>query len=516
MGATDGPLKGPDLASGVPFDSLREGEPLLGHAGGEAALLVRFGDEAHAVGATCSHYGGPLAEGLAVDGTVRCPWHHACFDLRTGETLGGPALTDLPCFEVRRDGDLIRVLGKRDARPRALPVDTKAPTSVVIVGAGPAGTACAEALRREGYAGPITLLGTEAPVDRPNLSKDYLAGSAPEEWLPLRAPETLAAAKIALALESPVVRIDVAARRVSLASGASIEYGALVLATGAEANRLSIEGADQAHVHVLRTLADARAIVAAAAKAQRAVVIGTSFIGLEAAAALRARGLEVTVVGPDAVPLARILGEAVGALVRGVHEEKGVRFRLGRKPARISERDVSLDDGDVLPADLVVMGVGVRPRTELAEAAGLRVDRGVVVDEAMRTSAPDVYAIGDVARYPYAGELVRIEHISVAERHGRTAALSMLGRPPRIRDVPFFWSAHHDLTLSYVGHAERFDRTVVVGSLATRDAIVGYLQGGAVHAVLTVNRDGESLAAERAFEKGDPSGLLGLLGLAAG
>lgn len=373
MGATDGPLKGPDLASGVPFDSLREGEPLLGHAGGEAALLERFGDEAHAVGATCSHYGGPLAEGLAVDGTVRCPWHHACFDLRTGEALGGPALTDLPCFEVRRDGGLIRVLGKRDVRPRALPVDTKAPTSVVIVGAGPAGTACAEGLRREGYAGPITLLGTEAPVDRPNLSKDYLAGSAPEEWLPLRSPEALAAAKIALALESPVVRIDVAARRVSLG-----------------------------------------------------------------------------------------------------------------------------------------------PRTELAEAAGLRVDRGVVVDEAMRTSAPDVYAIGDVARYPYAGELVRIEHISVAERHGRTAALSMLGRPPRIRDVPFFWSAHHDLTLSYVGHAERFDRTVVVGSLATRDAIVGYLQGGAVHAVLTVNRDGESLAAERAFEKGDPSGLLGLLGLAAG
>ena len=512
MGTSDGSLSGPDFASGVPFEQLREGEPLLGHINGEAAILVRVGDEAHALGATCAHYGGPLAEGLVVDGTVRCPWHHACYDLRTGEVLGAPALSSIPCYEVRREVNLLRVLGKKPERAKAAGPSSSHPSSVVIVGAGPAGISCAESLRREGYAGPITLIGTEAPVDRPNLSKDYLAGNAPEEWLPLRTADALEEERVALKLESPARRIDLAARRLELSNGESLDYGALVLATGAEPIRLPIDGAGLPHVHVLRTLADSRAIVAASATARSAVVIGSSFIGLEAAASLRTRGLDVTIVGPETLPLARVLGDEVGAFVKRIHESKGERFRLQRKPVRVTASKVVLDDGEELAADLVVMGVGVRPRLELAEAAGLRTDRGVVVDERMRTSDPHVFAVGDIARFPYDGELVRIEHIGVAERQGRTAAFAMLGHTPKVRDVPFFWSAHHDVTLSYIGHAERFDRVVVAGSLDARDATVGYLERDRVRAVLTVNRDRAGLLAERAFETGDHATLLELVG----
>jgi NADPH-dependent 2,4-dienoyl-CoA reductase/sulfur reductase-like enzyme/nitrite reductase/ring-hydroxylating ferredoxin subunit len=513
MATSDGSLKGPDLASGVAFDLLHEGEPLLGHTNGEAAIVVRVGSEVHAVGATCAHYGGPLAEGLVVDGTVRCPWHHACFDLRTGKVLGAPALSDIPCYEVRREGKLVRVLGKKARNVEIGGTGSGGPSSVVIVGAGPAGTSCAESLRREGYGGPVTLIGTEGPVDRPNLSKDYLAGNAPEEWLPLRSAEDLRKQNITLELGDPVRAIDAAARRVERANGAPLTYGALVLATGAEPIRLPIDGAKLPHVHLLRTLADSRAIVAACATAHRVVVIGASFIGLEAAASLRTRGLDVTVVAPEAVPLARIVGDEVGALVKRIHEDKGERLLLGRKPVRITETNVTLDDGEELAADLVVMGVGVRPRLELAEAAGLKTDRGVIVDDHMRTSNEHMFAVGDIARYPYDGQLVRIEHIAVAERQGRTAALAMLGRAPAIRDVPFFWSAHHDVTLSYIGHAEKFDRVVVSGSLTARDATVGYVEGSRVRAVVTINRDRVGLLAEKAFERGDQPALLDLLGI---
>ncbi len=512
MGTSDESLEGPDLASGVALEGLREGEPVLGHAHGEAVMIVRVGDTAHALGAKCSHYGGPLSEGLVVDGTVRCPWHHACFDLRTGEVLGAPALSSIPCYEIRREGNLVRVLGKKSAGAEVEVAGAAPPPSVVIVGAGPAATSCAEALRRAAYTGAITLVGTEAPVDRPNLSKDYLAGNAPEEWLPLRTEADLAARGITLELGNVARRIDLTARSVELSNGAALTYGALVLATGAEPIRLSIEGAELPHVHLLRTLADSKAVVAAAETARSAVVIGASFIGLEVAASLRIRGLDVTVVGPEASPLARILGDEVGAFVKRIHEGKGERFRFGRKPVRVASNAVVLDDGTEVPADLVVMGVGVRPRVELAEAAGLRTDRGVLVDQHMRTSDAHVFAVGDIARFPYGGELVRIEHMAVAERQGRTAALAILGLVPRVRDVPFFWSVHHDVTLSYVGHAERFDRVIIDGSLDARDAIVGYVDGNRVRAVVTVNRDRAGLLAERAFETGDRAALLELLG----
>ncbi len=500
---TEAPLSGPDLKQGVAEADLKEGTPLLGHADGEAVVLVRDGGNIHAVGATCSHYGGPLAEGRVFGGAIHCPWHHACFDLATGRAHG-PALAAIACFDVALDGGKIRVGAKKELTPP----ERAAPSSVVIVGGGTAGVACAEALRAEGHRGTITLVSSEGsdPVDRPNLSKDYLAGSAPEEWVFLRTRDALADKSIAL-VDGSVTAIDAKAKTVRLADGATLGWDALLIATGAEPVRLTLPGVE--HAKTLRTLADSRAIAGAANASTRAVVIGASFIGLEVAASLRARGAAVIVVGPETVPLAKVLGDEVGAFVKRVHEGKGVEFRLGRRPASIAADHVMLDDGTRLEANLVVMGVGVKPRTDLAAAAGLKIDRGVVVDDQLR-AGDGIWAAGDIARYPYDGELVRIEHFQVAVRHGQAVARSMLGMPAQ-RDVPFFWSQHHDVTLGYVGHAERFDRVEVRGKLDDRDAHAVYRDGKAIRAVLTIGRDQLALDVEAAMETGDAAALEALV-----
>jgi apoptosis-inducing factor 3 len=506
-------LSGPDLAAGVPIASVQDGAPLLGHAHGEAVILVKRGAEMFAVGASCTHYGGPLAEGLIVDGTIRCPWHHACFNLRTGEATGAPALSDLPCFEVITRDSRARVGVKRPPVRRRF--QGQGPPSIVVLGAGAAGAAAVEGLRREGYSGPVTLIGAEppGPVDRPNLSKDYLAGTAPEDWIPLRPASFYEELGVALLIGTPARALDTVHRQLMLADGRAVDYGTLLLATGAEPVRLKVPGVDLPHVHLLRSLADARAIVAAAAGAHRAAVIGSSFIGLEAAASLRQRGLEVEVIGRDALPLGRILGEALGRFVKSVHEEHGVRFHLSASPRAIRPGHVELESGEVVAADLVVMGVGVRPRTELAEAAGLRVQDGVVVDALMQTSAAGVFAAGDIARYPEArlGEPVRIEHWVLAERQGQAAARAMLGLGQPFGDVPFFWSVHYDVSLSYVGHAQKWDAVEVRGDLATRDAAVVFRRSGVPLAVVTVGRDRLSLEVEAALERHDLAGVEPLL-----
>ncbi len=507
-------LSGPDLTQGVEVDDVPGGGTLLGHAGGEAILLARplGADEVFAVGATCTHYGGPLAAGLLVGDQVRCPWHHACFDVRTGEAVAAPALSALPCFAVERRGSRLIVLAKRaNGLPPRRPA--RAPESVVIVGAGAAGNAAAEMLRREGYAGPVTMIGAEParPVDRPNLSKDYLAGTAPEDWVYLRAEDHYASLSVEMILGARVTALDPAARRVQLSDGTSRSYGALLLATGADPVQLQLRGAGAAPVFTLRSLADSRAIIAAAteANARRAVVIGASFIGLEAAASLRARGLEVHVVAPGSRPLGRVLGPELGDFVRGLHEEHGVRFHLGCKPAAFEAGEVSLDDGSRLPADLVVLGVGVRPSVELAERAGLQVDHGVLVDAYLETSAPGVFAAGDIARFTdvRTGERIRIEHWVVAERQGQTAARNLLGGREPFRAVPFFWSQHYDVPINYVGHAEVWDRIEVAGNLAAKDALVAFRRQERILAIATVYRDKESLEAEAMFERGDREGL---------
>ena len=498
--------EGPDFSQGVPLTDIADGGMLLGHAASEPVLVARSGGEVFAIGAECTHYHGPLAEGLRVGDTIRCPWHHACFSLRTGEALRAPALDPVMCWRVeQRDGTVIvhdRLAPAKVATPTPSPAS---PESVVIVGGGAAGQAAAEMLRREGYAGPVTMLSAEneRPYDRPNLSKDYLVGNAPEEWLPLRSAEFYAEREIVLALGARAVAIDTKAREVQLADGARHPWGALLLATGAEPNRLDIPGTELPHVHTLRSANDCRALIVGAQGARRAVVIGASFIGLEVAASLRARGLDVDVVSPEIRPMEAVFGAEIGDLVRQVHEQHGVRFHLGTTPAAIDARGVSLHNGERLGADLVVVGIGVRPLTALAETAGIAVDRGVAVNGFLETGVPGIWAVGDIARWPdrLTGEAVRIEHWVVAERQGQTAARNILGSRKRFDAVPFFWTQQHDLTLSYVGHARQWDRVEIDGNIGDRDATVSYWRGGRKLAALTIGRDLDSLGVEVELER---------------
>lgn len=500
------PSSGPDLARGLTLAQLADGAMLLGHVGEEPVLLARRGEEVFAIGAACTHYGGPLAEGLLVEDTVRCPWHHACFSLRTGEALRPPALNPLACWRVERQDDRIVVREKRMPTPHPAPLPAAGvPGSVIVLGGGAAGSSAAETLRREGYAGRITMLSADssAPYDRPNLSKDYLAGNAPEEWIPLRSPEFYREHGIDLRLGARAAAIDTARREIRLEDGGRHAYDALLLATGAEPVRLDLPGGDLPHVHYLRSLADSRAIIEKAREAQRAVVVGASFIGLEVAASLRARKLEVHVVAPESIPMERVMGREIGGLVRRLHEEHGVQFRLGTTAASIDQRNVTLKTGEALAADLVVVGVGVRPVLDLAEKAGLATDRGVAVNTYLETSVPGIFAAGDLARWPdpHTGEKIRVEHWVVAERQGQTAARNMLGRREKFYAVPFFWSMHYDIPILYAGHAERWDRIEIDGDIEAKDCRVTYRRGGRILAVATIGRDGESLRAELELER---------------
>ncbi|HKW10040.1 MAG TPA: FAD-dependent oxidoreductase [Gemmatimonadaceae bacterium] len=509
-GAAETKLSGPDLAAGIDAQTLADGEKLLGHANGEAVLLARVNGEYFAIGATCSHYGGPLAEGELVGDTVRCPWHHACFSLRSGEALRAPALNPVACWHVERRGGQI-VVGERVERsPLAPTYPGTFPKSelskVLIVGAGAAGTAAAEMLRRCGFRGDLIVVDDDSgsPYDRPNLSKDYLAGNAPEEWIPLR-PEGFYDDHQVTRVRGRAMKLDPAARTLQVEGRGALSYDALILATGAEPVRLTTPGADLPHVHYLRSLRDSRAIVAAAQLATQAVVIGASFIGLEVAASLRTRNssLTVDVVAPEVVPLERVMGRALGEFIKSLHEEHGVTFHLQQTATKIERDAVTLANGERLPADLVVIGVGVRPRLLLAQDAGLRIDKGVVVDEYLMTSAQGVYAAGDIARWPdpRSAAPIRVEHWVVAERQGQTAARNVLGARERFDQVPFFWSAHYDVSINYVGHAERWDRVDVDGSAKDRDVTVRFVDGERTTAVATIFRDKESLDAEVAMER---------------
>ena len=499
-------LNGPDFTQGVALSAVPDGAMLAGHAHGEPALLARRGDELFAIGAVCTHYGAPLAEGLLDGDTVRCQWHHACFSLRTGEALRAPALDAVSCWRVEQRDGMAYVRGKLpDAGGKPGLGTSSMPASVVIVGGGAAGNAAAEMLRREDFSGSITMLSADEalPCDRPKLSKDYLSGAADEAAVPLRSPEFYSEHGIILHLGARVASLDTANRQVQLADGSRHGYDALLLATGAEAVQLDLPGADLPHVHTLRTLADSRAIVAASATSKRAAVIGSSFIGLEVASSLRARNVEVHVVTPETCPMERLLGAEVGAFIRKLHETHGVTFHLGTTATSIDAQGVTLKTGERLAADLVVVGIGVRPALALAEQAGLATDHGVTVDEFLETSVPGIYAAGDIARWPdpLSGERIRVEHWVVAERQGQTAARNILGQRERFDAVPFFWTIQYDFGLGYIGHAEHFDQAEIAGSLEARDCAITYRQGGQKLAIAIVQRDLVGLRAEVEFER---------------
>jgi len=504
MGSTNTP----DFTKGFPVDDLQNGGMIQGRLRDEDVILARHADEFFAVGAGCTHYHGPLAEGLIVGDELRCPLHHACFSLRTGMALCAPAFDAIPRWRVERVGNRVFVREKLPALAQYPEANTKrppnSPSSVVILGGGAAGLAAADMLRRKGYEGPVTIISADdsAPYDRPNVSKDYLQEPIPDEWMNLRLPDFYREQRIDLVLNSRVSSLDLRQKQVQLEDGRTHPFGALLLATGAEVIKLPIPGARESDLFYVRTWSDARAIFKRVETAKQIVVVGASFIGLEVAASLRSRGLEVHVVAPENQPFERPLGAEVGGFFRALHESHGVIFHLGKTVTRMDGNQVTLSDGTKMQADLLILGVGVRPSVTLAEQAGLKVDRGVVVNEYLETSGPGIFAGGDIARWPdpHSGQQIRIEHWVVAERQGQVAARNILGYREPFDAVPFFWTQHFGVALRYAGHAEKWDAVEIDGSLDAKDCAVSYKQGGKTVAVATIGRDIQSLQFEAAME----------------
>jgi len=471
-------------------------------------LLARVGDNYHAVSATCPHYGGPLAEGTLCGTRVVCPWHHAAFNVVNGDMEDPPALDSLVSYALRIDGERIMLSLPDEGEDRRMPAMSKRDTSAesrqfVIIGAGAAGYAAAQTLREEGFRGSVVMITREdrAPYDRPNLSKDYLQGHAEPEWMPLRGEEFFKEHDITLLLNREVSSVDARRRTITFESGETMDYDALLVATGGAPVRLNIPGSDLKNVCVLRSFADADSIIETAKHCRRAVVVGASFIGMEAAYSLRELGLEVTVIAPSQEPFETTLGAEVGALFRRVHESHGVRFKLGSIvygfEGSHTVEAVALDNGELIETDMVVVGVGVRPVTQFLDGVELDQAGGVVVDSRLR-AADGLFAAGDITRFPdpRTGEYVRIEHWRTAQQQGRTAARNMLGRNISFDAVPFFWTRQFDIGLLYVGHAAGWDEIIYRGDVAAQDFLAFYVKDNRVLAVAGMNRDREMAAAE--------------------
>jgi NADPH-dependent 2,4-dienoyl-CoA reductase/sulfur reductase-like enzyme len=448
-----------------------------------------------------------------------CPWHHACFDIRSAVRLEPPTLNDLARFPVRLDNDDVYVTLPHDnVREPQGKVDPAEGRTFVIVGGGAAGESTAEELRRQGFRGRIVILSAvpETPVDRPNLSKDYLAGKAQPDWIPLRGLNWYADRDIDLMLNTEVTGIDPKTRTVQTADGETIRYDKLLVATGGTPRTLNnVPGFDSEGVYLLRTLGDASAIITAAEAGRRAVVIGASFIGMEVAASLRARNVEVTVVALESVPFEMNFGAAVGEMFRRAHEENGVHFRLNNGVRQFTQdngrlRSVQLSSGETLPADFAVVGVGVRPATDFLKGSGLAMeekDGSVLVNSGLQTSDPNIFAGGDIARFDMGGgNRARIEHWRLAQQHGMIAARNMLkdGADDVSHHVPFFWTTQVGISLRYVGYAGKYDDVYFRGKAANRDFIAFYVTDGKLQAAAGVKHDREMDALEFILRDGWP------------
>lgn len=492
---------------------LADGEMKQLSANGAEILLARVGEKFHAVGAHCTHYGAPLVEGVLSGERIVCPWHHACFNVTSGDIEEPPALDHLACYDLRVENDQVIVRLPDDAADRRVPAmtgrDTNDERLFVIAGGGAAGYAAAQTLREDGFAGRVLLITREdhLPYDRPNLSKDYLQGNAEPEWMPLRSADFFAEHDIEVIRNREIKHIHATHKTITFTDGKTLVCDALLLATGGVPRRLPFQSGTQENVFLLRSFDDTDAIVSAAAKGKRAVVIGASFIGMEAASSLAMRGCEVTIVAPDSAPFERILGPQIGRLFQDVHEEHGIKFKLG---ASVSGFDgetkvtaVILENGERLEADLVVVGIGVKPNTDFVEGLMLHRDAGVIVDEHMR-AADGVYAAGDIAYFPnpLTHEHQRIEHWRTAMQQGRVAAHNMAGKETPYESVPFFWTRQFDVGLLYVGHAQQWDEIVYHGELSTRDFLAFYVKDNRVLAVAGMNRDQEMAAAEELLRSG--------------
>ena len=468
---------------------------------GKEILLSKIDDKFFAIGAHCTHYGAPLAEGFLNGDRIVCPWHHACFNAKNGDLLEPPARDSLPNFKVSVEGNNVYVELPEELPFSRMPDMVKKDTEAekrkfVIAGAGVAGNAAAQAMREAGFKGEIIMITGEnhPPYDRPNLSKEYLQGEAEPDWMPLRSDDFYKEYGIELKLKTIVNAVDVANKNLSLGNDETLKYDKLLLTTGGIPRKLNIPGSDLKNIFYLRSFDDADNIIGAANNAKKAVVIGASFIALESAFGLKKRGLDVTVAAPENLPFEKIFGEEIGSLIKKQHESEGIKFKLGN---RISEfkgdsavNKVMLKDNSEIETDLVLVGIGVKPATEFLEGINLVDDGSIMVDKHFHATQ-DVYAAGDIATFadPLFGSGVRIEHYRTAEQEGRIAGFNMAGKSIEFRSDPFFWTVQAGLTINYVGHVKDWDEIIIDGNVHQKEFIAYYIKDNIILAAAGINKD---------------------------
>ena len=466
-------------------------------------LLSRINDQYYATTAFCTHNGAPLAKGVLCDERIVCPWHNACFNAIAGQQEEPPALDSLASFAVRVEGEQILVkLPEKMPQQRTLAMASAEPNAdrtFVVLGAGAAGMLAVEVLRQQGFVGKIVLVSAEEklPYDRTKLSKNYLQGKTEADELSLRSCEFYDSHDIELHFGRAVTKVDALEKKIIFSDNSELKFDSLLLATGGSARKLDVPGSDLDNIFTIRNPEDVDLILQRVDKAENAVVVGSSFIGMEAAASLTQQGLKVTVVSPSKVPFKKILGDRLGKMFQKVHEAKGVQFEFEAKATEFKGDErverVVLDNGEEIAADIVILGIGVEPNTDYLSGIELNKDNSVSVNSYLQTEINDIYAAGDIAEFPYApmNESTRIEHWRLAAQHGQIAAVNMLKQKSQSVEqiVPFFWSGQYDLKLRYVGHAEKWDDVKVDGDLESPEFVAYYLKGDRVMAVAGINRD---------------------------
>lgn len=479
---------------------LKEGEIKEVEVSEGKIVLVKQNDEFFAISNKCSHLGAPLKNGALGEGRIRCPWHGACFNLKSGDIEDYPCVDAIKAFETRVEGENVMVkvpkgsLKSHKRTPKMVSKSDKDERVFAIIGGGPAGLVCAETLRQEGFQGNIVLISNEnyLPYDRTKLSK---AMNVAVEQILLRPKEFFDEHGIELKLGFEVTELNTATKTITFSNGETLKYDAVTVATGGNPRKLPVPGMDLQNIFQLRVPEDSRSIINNI-EGKKVVIVGTSFIGMEAAACVVQKAASVVAIGMEKVPFERVLGAEIGTVFQKLHEEKGVQFRLQRvvKEFRGSEKvnEVVLDDGEVLEADICIIGAGIIPATDFIKSEDIEIfrDRSVVVDKFLKATE-GVYAVGDIARYPFhlTGETIRVEHYGMAHYHGRIAAYNMLNRRVPVESVPFFWTSQYGKNLRYAGHALSYDKVFVDGNLDSWKFVAYYIKGDKVVAVATVGRD---------------------------
>ncbi len=469
-------------------------------------LLANVAGEIYAIQNKCSHYGAPLSKGALCEHRVRCPWHHASFDLRTGEQIEAPGMDGVPRFEVRVEGDDIFV-SPEPVTDNTINFPSPKPRigaardhyDYVIVGGGPAGAYAVEAIRAADSEGSLLLISAEdlPPYDRTKVSKNYLQEDSASQ-LPLRSEEFYARLNVHFMAGTRVEKLDLHAKSLQLADARTIRYERVLMASGSTPVSLDIPGADLGNVFPIRTAKDAEAARAAVTEGTKVVIVGGSFIGLETAMSLGKRGADITVVTREEVLFEKPFGVPTGRYIQHLHEAAGVKFRLGTQSRAFTGDEkvsgVELEDGTTLEAEVVIVGIGVKPNTDYISGIAYQDDRSLAVDGHLAVHAEDAWAAGDIATYPDREGMVRIEHWKVAGQQGRIAGRNMAGTAAPYTMVPYFWTNQQGVNFRYVGHGTDYDEIVYDGKPGEAPFLAFYIKDRHVQACLGVKRDAEVAA----------------------